>query len=88
MTFSIDINGLWLVGQAGIVLEIVGALYILLGSLLTHRRIRRVFQGLNGLRELPRLVVTMQHQTRTDIIGFILLASGLTMQFIGGFATW
>lgn len=87
MTFSIDGNELWFVGQAGIVLEIVGALYILLGSLMTHRRIRRVFQGLNGLRELPRLVVTMQHQTRTDIIGFILLASGLTMQFIGGFAT-
>jgi hypothetical protein len=77
-------NIFWLLGESGILLELGGALYIARNSVAAHRRVRRLFSGLNGLKELPKLVEAVQKQTRTDITGFLLLASGLLLQFLGG----
>ncbi len=47
--------------------------------------ISRLLFNLWGFREIPRIVATMQNQARTDITGFLVLASGLVLQFIGNF---
>lgn len=75
----------WYLGQLGLLLEIVGALYIAVSSISIHQRIRRLLFDLWGFREIPRIVMTMQNQARTDITGFLLLAGGLMLQFIGNF---
>jgi hypothetical protein len=75
----------WNLGQLGLLLEIVGALYIAVSSISIHQRISKLLFNLWGFREIPKIVVTMQNQARTDITGFFLLASGLVLQFIGNF---
>jgi len=75
----------WYLGQTGLLLEIIGALYIALSSISIHRRISRLFFDLWGFREIPRIVATMQNQARTDITGFLLLACGLVLQFVSNF---
>jgi hypothetical protein len=75
----------WYVGQLGLLLEIVGALYIALASISIHQKISNLFFDLWGFREVPKLVATMRNQARTDITGFLMLASGLVLQFIGNF---
>ncbi len=75
----------WYLGQFGLLLEIGGALYIAVSSISIHQSISRLLFNLWGFREIPRIVATMQNQARTDITGFLLLASGLTLQFISNF---
>jgi len=75
----------WMVGQVGILLELAGALYIALSSIVAHKRIGRLFYDFLGFREVPRIIQTMANQTRTDIKGFTLLAGGLMLQFVGNF---
>ena len=82
-----SIQALWLLGQLGILLEIGGALYIAMANVSVHRRVGRLFDNLWGLREIPRLVEMMQNQARTDVAGFLLLALGLLLQFVGNFET-
>lgn len=77
----------WILGQFGILLEIAGALYIAMASISVHRRIGRLFYNIWGLAEIPKLMETMQGQARTDVTGFLLLAGGLMLQFIGNFGT-
>lgn len=79
------LNLLWLVGQLGILLELSGALYIAILSVSIHSRVRRLFSNFDGWRELPRLVAEVRQQAKTDIVGFMLLAAGLVLQFISGF---
>jgi hypothetical protein len=81
-----NIEPLWLLGQLGILLEIGGALYIAMSTISIHSRIGRLFVDIWGLREIPRLVGLMQGQARTDIRGFLMLAAGLLLQFIGNFS--
>jgi hypothetical protein len=76
----------WIIGQTGLVLEIAGAAYIALSSISVHRKIERLFFDIWGFREIPRIVSTMQNQTKTDIRGFMLLTLGLLLQFVGNFA--
>ena len=80
-------NPYWVIAQCGILLEICGALYIFLASISAHRQVKKIFGSLDGWKEIPNLVATVQHQTRTDITGFALLGGGLILQFIGGFGT-
>lgn len=75
----------WYLGQLGLLLELVGALYIVLSSIVIHRRVSRLFFDLWGFREIPKILATIQNQARTDITGFFLLAAGLLLQFIGNF---
>jgi hypothetical protein len=80
-----QLNLLWLVGQLGILLELSGALYIAILSVSVHSRVRRLFSNFDGWRELPHLVTEVRKQAKTDIVGFIMLAAGLVLQFISGF---
>ena len=75
----------WTLTQAGLMLEIAGAVYIALSSIYMHKRIERLFFNIWGFREIPKIVATMQNQTTTDIRGFVLLAIGLMLQFAGNF---
>jgi hypothetical protein len=76
----------WYIGEAGILLEILGAWYMVQATFRARRRFQRMFHGLEGLRELPRIKTVLQDQARTEMIGFFLLGTGLVMQFIEGFA--
>jgi hypothetical protein len=78
---KMKIDYFWTLGQ----LEIGGALYIALSSIAIHRSIGRLFVDIFGIREIPRIMETMQNQARTDIRGFLLLAGGLLFQFVGNF---
>lgn len=80
-------HSLWILGQFGIVLEIAGALYIAAASYSIHQRIGRLFFDIWGLREVPKILETIQNQARSDITGFLLLAGGLMLQFVGNFAS-
>ena len=80
-----QVHLLWVVGQIGILLELIGALYIAVLSVSIHRRMRRLFSNFDGWLELPYLIGEVRKQAKTDIIGFTLLAVGLLLQFIGGF---
>jgi hypothetical protein len=82
---KMQIEFFWTLGQLGILLEIGGALYIALSSIGIHRSIGRLFVDIFGIREIPRIIETMQNQARTDITGFLLLAGGLLLQFVGNF---
>ena len=75
----------WILSQAGLLLETAGAAYIALASIAVHKRIERLFSDIWGFREIPRIIATMQSQTRSDIRGFVLLTMGLILQFVGNF---
>ena len=76
---------LWILSQFGILLEAAGALYIAISAMSLHERIGRLFVDIWGFREIPRIVGMMQNQTKSDMRGFLLLAGGLMLQFIGNF---
>jgi hypothetical protein len=78
---------LWIIAQFGILMEIVGALYIAAQQVSVHSSIGRLFVDIWGIREIPRLVAMMRQQARTDINGFLILAGGLMLQLIGNFGT-
>ena len=78
---------LWILSQFGILLEAAGALYIVMSAVELHERIGRLFLDIWGIREIPRIVGMMQNQTKSDIRGFLLLAGGLLLQFIGNFGS-
>jgi len=75
----------WTLTQVGLLLEIAGAVYIALSSIYIHKRIERLFCNIWGIREIPKIITTMQNQTANDIRGFVLLAMGLMLQFAGNF---
>ena len=79
-------HSLWFLTEAGILLEIVGAVYITLGSYRARNKINSMFRGLEGLRELRLIGGMLRKQGRRELIGFLFLSSGLIMQFIGGFS--
>lgn len=78
-------NIYWLIAEAGILLEIVGAMYIVLGSWRARRQIDRIFRGIEGLFEIRKVRDILQNQARMELNGFLFLSSGLIMQFVGGF---
>ncbi len=76
----------WYIGEAGILLEITGAWYIVQASFRARRHIQNIFRGWEGLKEIPQLKKVLQNQANTELIGFLLLGTGMVMQFIGGFS--
>lgn len=76
---------LWILSQFGILLEVAGALYIAVSAISLHERIGRLFVDIWGFTEIPRIVSMMQNQTKSDMRGFLLLAGGLLLQFVGNF---
>ena len=60
----------WFIGEAGILLEIVGAVYIVLGSYRARKQIDQMFRGLQGLREIPKIRDILRNQARMELNGF------------------
>jgi len=87
MTLLASHSLLWYLGEAGILLEIAGAWYMVQANVRARRRIQSLFRGWEGLRELPHIKKVLQNQARTEIIGFAMLGVGLVMQFTAGFAS-
>ena len=80
-----QIDYFWITTELGILLEIVGAMYIVLGSFRARRKIDLIFRGLEGLKHLRNVRDILKNQARMELNGFLFLSSGLIMQFIGGF---
>ena len=77
-------SSFWYLGEAGILLEMVGAWYMVQATFRARRSIQRMFVGLQALKEVPRIKDVLHNQARTEMIGFFLLGTGLVMQFIAG----
>ena len=78
-------DSFWYLNEAGILLEIVGAVYIVLGSFRARGRIRKMFDGLQGFKEMTQIREIMRDQAKMELYGFLFLSGGLILQFIGGF---
>ena len=77
-------DGYWYINQAGIILEVIGALIIVLSSFKTRNLIKDIPDSYDA--ELAtKLRNVISNQAFTELKGFGLLAIGLVMQFIGGF---
>ena len=87
MTVLVSHSIFWYVGEAGILLEMVGAWYMVQATFRARRRVRGMFRGWEGFKEIPRLVEVLQNQAKTEMIGFFLLGTGLLMQFVAGFVS-
>ena len=87
MTLLAGHDALWYIGEAGILLEMVGAWYMVQATFRARRRIQGMFRGWEGFKEIPHVKDILQNQARTETIGFFLLGSGLVMQFISGFGS-
>lgn len=74
----------WYINQAGILLEVIGALLIVVSAFRTRNKIKDVSDTWDA--ELAtKLRDIISNQAFTELKGFGLLAFGLVMQFIGGF---
>ena len=77
-------NLLWLIGQAGIVLEIGGAGYIVYCAYTAKAQIHGKKTDLDHLQEaLDTVIAEVASQFRKQLFGFVLLVLGLGMQFVG-----
>ena len=72
---------LWYAGQIGIVLEIFGAAYIVYSAFKAKKSINK------DVFEVNELHTVLLNQAREESVGFAMLAIGLVLQFIGGFAS-
>ena len=78
---------LWLVGQAGIVLELVGAFVIVVAAFRQKKKVAGLNATWVGIKHLDEVRKAIQGQATTEVRGFVLLGVGLLLQFIGGFST-
>lgn len=77
-------NYYWYINQAGIILEIIGALLIVVSAFKTRNMIKDIKNTYDA--DLPvTLRDVISEQAFTERKGFGLLAFGLVLQFIGGF---
>lgn len=78
---------LWLVGQLGILLEIVGAFLVVYYALAAKRTVEPLKSDLDSIEHLANTVRDeVASQFRKQVVGFALFGGGLLMQFIGNFA--
>ena len=76
----------WVTGQAGIMLEILGAGTMVVSAYKTSKNIRHHKTDTDHVEDaILQLMDDASNQFKTQSIGFSLLALGLAMQFIGGF---
>jgi hypothetical protein len=77
----------WIIGQAGIILEIIGAGTLVVSAWRASRKILKHKTDLDHIQyAVDELIEHTKGQFRTQSIGFVLLVIGLAMQFVGGFA--
>jgi hypothetical protein len=76
---------LWLVGQAGIAIELVGAAFIVWCSYRTKRTMENQTVTYDGFAlALQELLTASVRQFRDQVWGFLMIATGLMMQFVSG----
>ena len=78
---------LWIVSQAGILLELVGASLVVFYAFTSKKAV----MGLKAdMDSLEKSIITIRNevgsQFRKQVVGFLLFSAGLAMQFIGNFA--
>jgi hypothetical protein len=76
---------LWLVGQFGIVLELFGALVIVVAAFRQRKKVAGINSTWAG-QDLDAIREAIQGQAITEVRGFLLLGIGLALQFVGGFS--
>lgn len=77
-----DLN---VVGQVGIVIELIGAAIIVYGSWKTRRQMAGLDGTMDGATDaIENLLGAVRDQFSREMTGFALLAVGLAMQFAGG----
>ena len=74
--------GLW-IAQSGIALEFLGALWIVVAAIRNKRRTKGIDNTWSGM-DVERLAQIVGSQAITEFWGFVLLGTGLALQFIGG----
>lgn len=75
--------GLW-IAEFGILLEIGGALWIVIAAFRNRKRVEGADGTWVGLEKVGNLREAIQGQAITEVRGFLLLGIGLAFQFIGG----
>lgn len=79
-------NCYWLIGQIGIVIEVLGAGILVYSAFKTKKRIEGHRTDLDNIEHaVQQLMSEAQGQVRMHSWGFAMLVIGLAMQFIGGF---
>ena len=79
-------NYFWLIGQSGIVLEVFGAAYIVYSALMSRKEMKGLTSTMDGIGEsVDKLISVASNQFNRELVGFLFLAIGLSMQFLGGF---
>lgn len=78
---------LWWVGQFGILLEILGAVFIVIAAFKNRASVAKANGTWNGMAHISDLRDAIQGQAITELRGFVLLAIGLVLQLVGGLAT-
>ena len=73
----------WWINELGILLEIIGALVIVISAFRTRSKIRDLPNSFEG-DLATTLRDTIANQAFRELFGFGLLACGLFMQMIGG----
>jgi hypothetical protein len=82
--YAFEQSGYWWVNQVGILLEVVGAIIIVLAAFATRSKIKDIRDTYDA--ELPeKLRDVIANQAITELWGFGLLSTGLMGQLIGGF---
>ena len=79
-------NCLWLIGQVGIALEIVGAGLIVYFAYAAKQKVSVLKTDMDHIQEaIDTVLEEVGSQFGKQIAGFFLLLSGLIMQFVGNF---
>ena len=75
--------GLW-VSEFGILLELGGALWIVIAAFRNRKRVKGLDGTYAGMVKLPEVEKAIRGQAITEFWGFSLLGIGLIFQFVGG----
>jgi len=81
------VDYLFHIGQGGIILEILGAGYIVYAAYKSNKNLQGKSHTIDAADVMESTLIEVRNQYKKEIIGFALLVFGLIMQFIGGFAT-
>ena len=74
----------WYIGQGGILLEIVGAGMVVFYAYKARVRVAQLHTDLDHIQEAVDSVLgEVRSQFLKQVVGFLLLAAGLIMQFVG-----
>lgn len=77
---------LFWVGQIGIILEVIGAGYIVFAAYRSHMNLKNKSHSIDAADVMESTLDEVRGQYKKELIGFSILLIGLAMQFIGNFS--